>query len=60
MEKNTQNGLSVYLAKEWQNRPSERWRAEIVIGDKFTGVVGWFATKRAAITWAETWNANEI
>ena len=60
MENNTQNGLTIYLTKEAQNRPAERWRAQIVIGGEFTDVVGWFATKRAAITWAETLNPNEI
>jgi hypothetical protein len=60
MEKTTRNGLTLYLTKEHQNKPSERWRAEIVIGGKFTGVVGWFRTKRAAISWCATWNPNEI
>ena len=60
MENNTQNGMTIYLTKEWQNRPSERWRAQIVIDGQFTDVVGWFATKRAAIAWGATWWASEL
>jgi RecB family exonuclease len=52
--------MSLYLTKEWQNRPAERWRAEIVLNGDFTDVVAWFPTKRAAIAWGETWDPNDF